>query len=545
MASFFQIFIIAIVSFSTGLLIYYKIPVNNLNQLAIFLLISLLLVLSKVIYVKGRKAQIGGKIKLVLVFLTAFLTQIVVVSTGGFYSTLLIIIHIYTLGSGFLLQIKIAITFLFLTLVILGGQLYWDQNLRQKFHDDPGIAAIYLASFIIIIPLAQFIMKTYNLKDKMTKVLGEYLNMGQQREESILSGLNEFIFISDKNLHLISINESAEKFLKLSNSQIQGKPFLETINIIDNAGVKIDYSVLPVKEILEDKVIRIIEGMFLVSPAGQKSPVIIQIKPIKDAKNRVSQFIFIIRDARLDLNTQGHHKEFESVLTRYQQSLMNLKKAVSILDSMQAKQMVEILSHVEDDMRLVLEMEDHPLKEKISFADVAFVAQGAIESKEEFAASLGVDLEFILSGGDSAELAWLDLQKQKINPGLIGNNKYTVSVDPAWLKLLIQKLLDMSILLVSCETKPKIELIPGSDEENILIQIMVYTTIVAKSQIEELFIKDYGNLLNKTNLKLGSGVEGFLAHAIAVELKLDLSAQILELIPTRLVLTLTIPTQPK
>lgn len=540
----FEPLIILLVSVICAGLVFYNIPINYLNQIAMLLLVVLLFFLSKYIFVKGKTTEITTKKKLSLVFLTSFLVQIIVVSTGGFYSPLLILIHLYTLASGFMLRVTTATTFLVFTLLILGGQLFWNESINLKFKEDPALAAIYLASFIIVVPLAQFIMRTYKLKEKMSKVLSEYLNIGQQREVSILSGMSELVFITDKNLKIISISESAQLLLGVNNEEVKDKFFLEQVNIVNQNGVKVSTEQFPINEILIDKAVRIVSNMHLITQSGHNTAVTIQIKPIKDVQGEVSQLIFIITDARLSLDTQGHHEDLKTTLLRYQQSLNNLRGAVSRVNNADAQVQLEVLSHIEEDMRFALEIEDHPVKEDIYFEDVAFLGKQSLEQKKVFAQKFGVNMQFILDPNEISERSWLELKEQDENNQALGKSDFTVPVDPSWFKLLMQKLLDLGILLASGQQPmSKVDMAVSREEGKVIIVITAYINKNSIKDANNLLLKNYGGFDGNTNLRYGSGVEGFLAQAIALELKIKLSARVF-IQPSRLEFTVEVPVKP-
>lgn len=523
--------------------IYSYLPVDILQKGSAFVLAGLLLYLVKVVFKKGEQKGIGKLKIVVLVFLTSLLVQMVVISTGGFYSALLILVHLYSLSLGFLISFFVGSSFLILTLVILGGQIYWDPLYQQKFSEDPGMVAIYFVSFLIVLPLAQYVTKTYNLKDKMSKALSEHLNIGRQRENSLLTGLNELIFITDKHLNIVSISESAQKMLKLPLDEARYKYFLDQIRIVNGQGLKILAEELPLEEILQDGATRIVDDLYLITPSGTKSPVTVQLKPIKDSEDKVNQIVFIITDARLSLDTKEHHQDLESVLMRYKQTLSNLRMTMTKAKNPQILPL-EILAHIEEDLRLALEMEDHPLKESISLEDIAFISREVVENKKDFARKLGVKLQFILPADEIGEQSWLNLKTQNVNPESLGKSDFSAPIDATWLKLLVQKLTDLSLLLTAYEPSSKLDLVVSRQESNLLIQFKVNSGQVTKENINQLFIKDYGQLGVNTNLKLGSGVEGFLAHAIATELKIPLSVQPTSN-PNGLILTLNISTSSK
>src|SRR3990170_5980708 len=193
-------FLSSLVSLS---LLYYKVSTKNLQQIIVVLLLMIILLLNRVIFSKTKPVLAKWSRPLILL-LIATIIQLIVISTGGFLSPFLILLHLFVLGSSFLLNLPASTSFLILSLIVLTVNIYLNQNLLALFKEDPFSIALYFVSFIVIIPLAQLLNRNYYIKDALSKILSENLHLGQQREESLLKSLNELILVTDKNLKLLS-----------------------------------------------------------------------------------------------------------------------------------------------------------------------------------------------------------------------------------------------------------------------------------------------------------------------------------------------------
>ncbi len=71
-------------------------------------------------------------------------------------------------------------------MAVLGLQVYLNREFQLLIINDPATPILYILSFIIIIPLSQFLTNTYNIKDRLSKILGENLLIGKVRERFIL-----------------------------------------------------------------------------------------------------------------------------------------------------------------------------------------------------------------------------------------------------------------------------------------------------------------------------------------------------------------------
>ncbi len=531
-----QYLAILIASATSAALVFFKVSIVHLQQAVAFLLVVLLLFISR-FFLKSKTNQVLKK--LFLISVSATLVQLVVLTTGGFLSPLLILIHLYTIGSSFLLNLSSSILFLITSLGILALQIYLNPEFKQLIISDPATSILYGLSFIIIVPLSQFLMNTYNIKDKLTKILGESILIGKVRENFILSGLNELVIVTNQQLQVTSSSESVVKTLKKAQEEIVNKSIFEILPLKSNDGKPISIVDLPIKELEADKATRIIKGFNLLTLDNQLIPIVIQLKPILDSQMKISQIVFIISDARLYGDTQDSHSDLEQTLIKHKELIASIRKLISNNAPSQIRKTISALDHTEEDLHIALEIEDHPIKEKTSFDDIAYLSQQALESRKVFAQDFNVSLHFNIANTDISEQAWLKLKKENINKDILGKSEFMIPIDSRWFKLLIQKLLDLGILLSSNNQPGKVELSINRVEADFWISVICYCEWVKSNQKNDLFIEHFGSLASIPGFTLSSGLEGFITKSIATSLDIPLSVQIQEN-PHRVVLSLKI-----
>lgn len=520
-----QYLAIFIASSASLTLVFFKVSIVHLQQTIAFLLVVLLIFISR-FSLKLKTSQAFKKLFLISVSIT--LTQLVVIAAGGLLSPLLILIHLYTLGSSFLLNLTSSILFLVFSLAVLGLQIYLSHEFQLLIINDPATPILYILSFIIIIPLSQFLMDTYNIKDKLSRILGENILIGKGRESFILSGLNELVVVTNQQLQITSVSESVAKLLKRAQEEIINKPVFETLPLKDTNGRRISTEDLPIRELNLDKATRIIKGFNLQILDQQLIPIIIQLKPITDSQMKVSQLVFIISDARLYGDSESTHFDLEQTLVKHKELIANIKKLISGNASPQVKKTISALDHTEEDLHIALEIEDHPVKEKISFDDIAYLSQQALESRKPFARDFNVSLHFIIPKTETSEQAWLKLKGENINQKALGKSEFMVPIDQRWFKLLVQELLNLGILLSSDNQPARVDLSINRSANDLWIAIIIYCKGVESLQKDDLFIKHFGRLASIAGFTLSSGLEGFIAKSIATALNIPLSVQIQE-----------------
>ena len=101
---------------------------------------------------------------------------------------------------------------------------------------------------------------------------------------------------------------------------------------------------------------------------------------------------------------------------------------------------------------------------------------------------------------------------------------FTVSCDVKRVELVIKKLVDIAIFLASTETAAKIDFTVERDKkEAIIVKLIGSSPRLTQNEIEDILVPYYGRLSDKTNLKMGSGLEGFLVKQITDKLQFPLN----------------------
>lgn len=514
-------------------LIYYKISTKVLQQIIIMLLVIILLIFNRFISSKVRPLLVGWG-RLLALFLIAIIVQLVVISTGGFLSPFLILLHLFIIGTSFLLNVQASASFLVFSLLVLVANVWLNHDLFLLFKDDPFSVALYFVSFIVIIPLAQLLSKNYYIKDVLSKILSENLYLGQQREESIIQNLNELVLVTDKNLKILSINQAVEQTIKMSVGQILGSSLFNLLPIRYKGKDKPSPQNLSIEQILADKTTRIIDDFSLNRQGMVPAPIHIQIHPVVDLKNEVSQLVFVLKDRRLEHIYSDIHRDLDQAHKKHQAIFEEFIKIIDRTGLNNLKLKAELLRKIEEDLLIAQEIEDHPVKENISFPDVAELCRNVLALKKEFADSLNVVTQFNLPAEEFAEKSLLTLKDQQVAAQALRVSDFSVPVDPRWLQIILEKLLDLAILLASGQKPATVKiLLSRKDTKTINIEIVSSYPAVPNKLQEDLLSQYSGSLEKETNLRLGSGLEGFIAQSIADQLKLPLLVKSLQY-PARL-----------
>lgn len=482
-------------------LTYYKVPTGALQQGTALFLIILLIFYKRFI---STNSKLSGKLfRLSLLIASSLSVQLLIIQSGGFKSPFLILLHLYTIGASFLLQMGSAISFLMLSILVLAASIFINPALMASFHQDPGAIALYLVSFFVIIPLSQFVMNTYHIKDALSKLLKENIELEQKREKTILSSLNELVIITDVNLRVLSINDAVEKDLFLPET-ITGNNLLNVLHLKDQSGSIATPESLSISNMMENRITYIIEGFYLETKLTKQLKVTIQIRPVTGPTGEITQITFVVTDARVaGLQT---HANLEKTKQHIQIIFESLSKSIVSGELPAIKARVYLLKKAYEDLLLAQELEDHSFRKIMSLQNLAALLTNVAAKKREFTASLGINLEFQI-------LAYSNL---------------TVLTDPRWLTLFFEELIDIASFLVAGKPDPNISLFLQTQNKKVEVYLSATPVKISLIEIQELFKQDYGKLASRPNLAFGSGLEGFIIKSISGELSLPLSTKVSE-----------------
>lgn len=522
-------------SLLTLILSYYKISITIYQQIIIFLMLMMLIIYNRLFSSQSKIFPTAVLIKIIL-FTTALFIQLLIISTGGVFSPFLILLHLFVLGVSFLLEIKTAFSFLLFSTVTLAIHSLLNPFQLQLVRQDLGTVLVYILSFVVIIPLAQFIAKKYHLKEELSTLLSKQVKVWG----SILESMNELVLITDPSLRLIFINEAAEKLLSLNQDQAKGIQLFDAISLKDKQGNPANSESLPISTVLTDKASRIVSGFYLYTK-NRATPysVSIQIRPIISGKGDIEQLSFVMTEGVIPQDQQ--HSDLVKARAIENLRLENLKKELQSLGLTDLSSQLELINKAEQDLRLVQELEDHPIKEQPVFTDVAFLTNDIFLKKQTFAKFLGVELSLVLGSAGIKEESFMSLKKSDINPRNLPISDYAVPIDSRWLEILIEKIVDLSILLSSTIRNSRVQILFNlEDKEYMRLYIISNCPKLSRKELKELFDKYYGKLTLSTNLKYGSGMEGFIANAISSQLNIPIQVQF-STYPNRTTFVISIP----
>lgn len=505
-------------------LIYFKLSSVFSQQIISVVLLFAVILLGKFNNVKQKQTPWQTSIA---VLLSSFLVQILVISSGGLYSPLLIIIHIYTLGAIFLLNSKTPIFFLIFSLCILAAQLRYDPILAGTFLNDPWTAVIYGLSFLIIIPLALYLSHNYFMKDAFTKILKNYIKLQEQKESSILTALNDLVVVTDQNLSIVSVNVSVEKYLQIDKQDILGKKLFDVFTFKDLSGNSADTTSLSIDVALKDHASHFVEGFMLITEANIKpKPVLVQIRPLADSQGVISQIVIVMSEPVAKREEHAHASISEAI--KRKNLLLDAFARIqpgTTYDSVKAN--IGLVTHIEEDIFLSQELEDHAISEKPVLTDVVILSHQKVAESRALAAFLGISATVTFADPDAKEAAYVKLHDSQTSDLDLSPSIYSLPLEKRFVGIILRKMLEIGMIVASSTPYKSIVLDASQDNDRkIYLKVSMPNPGVQESELNDLFELNNPIVGAKTRLASGSGMEGFLFKKLCTILNIPYQVQL-------------------
>jgi PAS domain-containing protein len=492
---------------------------SNILQEFIIVLLTLLILLSRQARLGKLQRLLQKQGKWEALLLTTLLVQLIVLSIGDVRGPFLILWHLFVLGLSIVFSFDIALLFLAFSLSTLGLHSYIHGSLYELLLSDPPTTILYALSFATIIPIAQIISHRYHLKENLAQALTKQITV----EEAILADVHELIFVTDQHTRILSVNEAAERALQISQSELLQRPLFDVLLMRDHLGQLLDKSRFAFGNPTTDKPVEFPEVMVL-SPSQLSSQRLhLRAKPIADLEDPSYQISFVLWDNHRHLEDQAKEAIVEAARMKYQALMVEVQNQLKSTKPELAARLL-LAQTIELDTMTALAIAGQTVITKPSLVDIAKLTRQVVASTENFSKAFGVKTVFSLEHFGEADIAPLTTTTFQVSPEELTGPFFTAAADAKYTSLILEKLIQLSIMLGSGQASTVIKVSVDRRGNNaILIQIELPSFLNVPTLASFMFTKDYGELNNQTNVRYGSGLEGWIAQELARQLGIGLS----------------------
>lgn len=354
-----------------------------------------------------------------------------------------------------------------------------------------------------------------------------------------LSGnsLNEFVIVTDPSLTILSLNDAAAAALQKSRAELLNKHLLEVFLLKEkNGNVVSKETFAPTKDT---------EEYILIRASFPPRNIILHIQSLTDLTGKMNHISFVMRFKDQPLATEAEllNITIDKAKTKYEAISEHVKK-ILFQKHKDIGTKILLLQKIENDVFEAQFLQAHIQKNTINKVDLAQLAMQTAKLEQEFANALHVPLTFTIRNFGQQDIQPL-VKDYSIRPDQFTGPFFTVDSDFKKLEIIIKKLIDIGIFLASTESKPGVNLSIEREDQNktILIQMTTNCPKLPPANFKDLFIPYYGSLSSSTNLRTGSGLEGFLIKNLCEQLNIQVATNYHETTPSSITITLQLPEQ--
>lgn len=434
--------------------------------------------------------------------------QMLILSTGGLQSPFIILLHLSLIGLSLLFTFSLGFLFLVFSLSIIITDSLFHQTLFTLFLNNPGSVLLEAISFVAIVPVAYIVSYKYHVKDWLFSLLRARV----VTYEAILEHLDELIIVTDANLNILSVNDAVERTLMQSRSELLHKPLFMMFILKDSNGkVATKETFFPDGVTLRSHQVQNQIFTLVRSPLPQKK-VTVQVQPIKDLEAGINQISFVFNYVQNFPHTGNTVDALvENARAKYEAMNENMKHKLFEKDLNSLGVQMVLMGKIEHDIFNLHMLQEHKEDKKLLRIDLAELCRKVTLQEQDLAKVFGIKLDFTIR----------NFGMKDITPFLAGNFTvkaeeftgpfFTASCDVQKMELIVEKLLDICILLALSEPNPEISVsIERRGKNELRIQIFGNCPRINQESVQDLFVAYYGKLNTQTNLHLGSGLEGYL-----------------------------------
>lgn len=500
-------------------LIFFKIKIAYLQQILLFLIVVLVLFSRNFSSAKKK-----GFLQWGLLLAITFFIQLLITSTGAIFSPFIVLIHLYVIGLSLLFDFKTAFSFLLTEVLVLYLNIRIDSNLLGLVRNDLGTVFIYATSFLVITPVSKLIAQQYHLKGEALEDLFKKLSV----EDSIIGQIEDFVFITNRYLKVLSTNESAQKII---NEKSISQNLTDIISLVDLKGQPVTQQSLAsalspiIHNLLQTEITRqlpediskmnlIIENYSLKLPNKKNPlPVLIRINPQLNQNGALEKFVFLIsrKEGKSHLEVLGF--KMQEAHKRYLLVFSGLKKDPSVTAVPKVNFYLDLLAKLEEDILATSNLSFYSTNLKFKVSDLMPLFFQIMEEGKQFGQKLNPHFQINLEG-EIAKLYEEQQQKNKFPEQLRDLSILTLITNPQLVEILIKKLLSFMVILgyISKSDHLQIEVRTLPDKTEIHLKVKLAET---DEKISQLLNINTGNLEFLNTQILSSGLESYIISTAA------------------------------
>jgi hypothetical protein len=304
------------------------------------------------------------------------------------------------------------------------------------------------------------------------------------------------------------VNEAVEKAIQHSKFELLKKNLFSVLTLKNK-----DETILTkenvVSEQLQSQPLQIDDISLSNDNFPDRSYYTLTVKPILDLEGKMYQLLFVFRDKELsETLLQEDSFVLDQMITKQQAMIENIRIQLIERGEHDLVFKAALIGKLDREIRMLIDLQSDSVKKAESTVDVIRVVKNTCDVMMSFADKVHVNLEFSQDTENTNQKDTLPAQ-----------------IDLLWFDVLLHKLIEIAILLASSAHDLAATVTVKQSKDTITVIITSSYKDLEPRDTEKLFIPNYGDLQVRTNLKLASGLEGYIACQISEKIGLPITTE--------------------
>lgn len=443
------------------------------------------------------------------------IVQTLIIATGGLQSPFLILLHLFMIGLSFLFAFSTAVFFLMASLITILVDIALTSDITFYFTENPSTTILQIVSFVSIVPFAYIIAQQYHLKALLSKMLMDKINI----DEAILSNLDELIILTDENYKILSVNETVLKVLQKPRSVLLNEYLFNTLLLKDEQGELVTDTAVPTASANKKSPYECPGTYRIMNTTLSQNKFTILLQRIPEVNEITKQYCFILRpvmksspkENTLIQTIQQARAKYEGLNEKLKQALLN--------DKSKNYPQLLLMEKIENDVTIAESLQYGSYSKFDTKIDIALLCKQLLASEQPFASSFAVPLQFEIENFSHKDIAPLTVKRYPVKPVQLTGPFFTVPCNTKGTEIVLRKMLELAIFLASSVKFGKVKMqVALKKDTAVLVTVTASSPELKPSELTTLFLPNYGKLAYKTNLHMGSGLEGYLIKSLSTQI---------------------------
>lgn len=493
------------------------------SSITLSAIIQILTVLAAVIIILAKLIlpKIAPGFKRLTLILTVspliLFIYLLTLATGGPSSPFLILTHLFTIGTAFLISPQVAIAYIAANIILLTASLVVDPTAQALARETPLAVLLYFVAYLALVPLSYLLARGYHLKEEWAVLLEKQIATSKTQEEILLKNITDPLLVTDTQFNLVYLNQAATK-LTGYGQEILGQDFFKIFSFKDDKGRDLASYSLPFDQTLSSKMQSTVENIKIKTKDKKYLKVDLKLLPAIGPKGPVGEIIIVYEQETKEEAKTRKENTAQIALARFLLFLNSQKTAFLDLEkhfgqNEQLKNLKNLnheLEHLAGDFIYAQRLELGDIGALSQLLDLGTLVKDTIAEEESHAKDLGLIL-MAKTHSQKEHLLQPKSQKRFTLPERLFPIVYVLG-NFIWIKDSLKRILEIIFLLTPRSQTVEIEV---SSKEG-LGQVQIITSInhITADAAPQLFEKFYGKLGHLPRLSESSGLEGYIAASL-------------------------------